>query len=210
MKKGFMNFMLVFAVLFTAVIGASAQSKALSKDVKRRVKELKKEGWKMQASTTTLDYAMLKYRTYMEEDEENRIAISGIAEGKNLKIGRENAIMSGIASYASRAKAQIQGKTKGLISADNREASSEESDRFAAAYEMGVNAKIGGLVKQHFVLVRDMENGKKEFNVFMSLDEAKAKQAREEAAEEAARKANLKGLSEEVKEFIGEPVPTEE
>lgn len=68
MKKGFMNFMLVFAVLFTAVIGASAQSKALSKDVKKRVKELRKEGWKMQASTTTLDYAMLKYRTYMEED----------------------------------------------------------------------------------------------------------------------------------------------
>lgn len=202
--------MLVFAILFGGVASVGAQSKALEKDVKKRVKELKKAGWTMQASATTMDYALLKYRMYMEEDEENRIAISGIAEGKNLKIGRENAIMSGIASYAGRAKAQIQGKMKGLMSADNKEASSEETDRFAAAYEMGVNAKIGGLVKQHFVLVREMGGGKKEFNVFMSLDEAKAKQAREEAAEEAARKANLKGLSEEVKEFIGEPVPAEE
>lgn len=210
MKKSFMYFMLVFAILFGGVAGAGAQSKALEKDVKKRVKELKKEGWKMQASASTLDYAMLKYRTYMEEDEENRIAISGIAEGKNLKIGRENAIMSGISSYAGRAKAQIQGKMKGLMSADNKEATSEETDRFAAAYEMGVNAKIGGLVKQHFVLVREMGDGKKEFNVFMSLDEAKAKKAREEAAEEAVRKANLKSLSEEVKEFIGEPVPAEE
>ena len=66
MKKSFMYLMLVFAVLFGAVASVSAQSKALEKDVKKRVKELKKEGWKMQASTSTLDYALLKYRMYME------------------------------------------------------------------------------------------------------------------------------------------------
>lgn len=209
MKKGFMYLTLVFAFLFGAVVTAGAQSKDLKKDVKKRVKELKKEGWTIQASASTIDYAMLKYRTYLEEDEENRIAISGIAEGKNVKIGRENATMSGIANYAARAKAQIVGKMKGLINSDNKE-EVEESDRFAAAYEMGVNAKIGGLVKQHFVLVRETGNGKKEFNVFMSIDEGKARKAREEAAEEALRKAKLKNLSEEVKEFIGEPVPAEE
>ena len=99
MKKSFMYFMLVFAILFGGVASVGAQSKALAKDVKKRVKELKKEGWTMQASTSTMDYALLKYRTYMEEDEDNRIAINGIAEGKNLKIGRENAIMFGISRY---------------------------------------------------------------------------------------------------------------
>lgn len=210
MKKSFMYFMLVFAILFGGVASVGAQSKALAKDVKKRVKELKKEGWTMQASTSTMDYALLKYRTYMEEDEDNRIAINGIAEGKNLKIGRENAIMFGISSYAGRAKAQIQGKLKGLLSADNKEATSEETDRFVAAYEMGVAAKIGGLVKQHFVLVRDMGNGKKEFNVFMSLDESKARKAREEAAETARQKAGLADLSQDVKDFIGEPIEPEE
>lgn len=200
---------LVFAVLFGAVTAVSAQSKELQKDVKKRAKELKKEGWTMQASASTIEYALLKYRAYLEEDEENHIAISGIAEGKNLKIGRENATMTGIANYATRAKAQVVGKMKSLISSDNKE-EVEETDRFAAAYEMGVNAKIGGLVKQHFVLVREMGNGKKEFNVFMSIDEAKARKAREEAAEEAAREADLKNLSEEVKEFVGEPVQAEE
>lgn len=210
MKKSFMYFMLVFAILFGGVASVGAQSKALAKDVKKRVKELKKEGWTMQASTSTMDYALLKYRTYMEEDEDNRIAINGIAEGKNLKIGRENATMFGISNYAGRAKAQIQGKLKGLLSADNKEATSEETDRFAAAYEMGVAAKIGGLVKQHFVLVRDMGNGKKEFNVFMSLDESKARKAREEAAETARQKAGLADLSQDVKDFIGEPIEPEE
>lgn len=201
--------MLVLAVLFGGVASVSAQSKALEKDVKKRVKELKKEGWKLQASTTTLDYAMLKYRTYLEEDEENRIPLTGIAEGKNLKIGRENAIMNGITSYAGRAKAQVVGKMKSLMSSDAAAASEEEIDKFGAAYEAGVNTKISGLVKQHFVLIRDMDNGKKEFNVFMSIDETQAKKAREEAALEAKKKTALGDLSEQVKDFIGEPVEAE-
>lgn len=201
--------MLVLAVLFGGVASVSAQSKALEKDVKKRVKELKKEGWKLQASATTLDYAMLKYRMYLEEDEENRIPLTGIAEGKNLKIGRENAIMNGITSYAGRAKAQVVGKMKSLMSSDAAAVSEEEIDKFGAAYEAGVNTKISGLVKQHFVLIRDMDNGKKEFNVFMSIDETQAKKAREEAALEAKKKTALGDLSEQVKDFIGEPVEAE-
>lgn len=210
MKRKFMYLMLVLAVLFGGVASVSAQSKALEKDVKKRVKELKKEGWKLQASTTTLDYAMLKYRTYLEEDEENRIPLTGIAEGKNLKIGRENAIMNGITSYAGRAKAQVVGKMKSLMSSDAAAVSEEEIDKFGAAYEAGVNTKISGLVKQHFVLIRDMDNGKKEFNVFMSIDETQAKKAREEAALEAKKKTALGDLSGQVKDFIGEPVEAEE
>lgn len=210
MKKSFMYLMLVFAVLFGAVASVGAQSKALEKDVKKRVKELKKEGWKLQASASTLDYVMLKYRMYMEEDEENRIALTGIAIGKNAKIGRDNAIMNGITSYAGRAKAQVVGKMKSLVSSEAGSSAEEEIDKFGAAYESGVNAKIGGLVKQHFVLVRDLENGDKEFNVFMSIDETKAKKAREEAALEAKKQTALGELSQQVEEFIGEPVEAEE
>lgn len=209
MKKSFMYLMLVFAVLFGAVASVSAQSKALEKDVKKRAKELKKEGWKMQASTSTLDYALLKYRMYMEEDEENRIALTGIATGKNVKVGRENAIMNAITSYAGRAKAQVVGKMKSIISSD-ASLTGEEIDKFGAAYESAVNAKIGGLVKQHFVLVKENKDGTKEFNVFLSLDESAAKKAREEAAQEAKRQAALSDLSEQVEEFIGEPVEAEE
>lgn len=205
-----MYVMFAFAVLFGAVASVSARSKALEKDVKKRVKELKEEGWTLQASASTLDYVLLKYRMYLEEDEENRIALTGIATGKNVKIGRENAIMNAITSYAGRAKAQVLGKMKGVVSADSSTGVSEEEiDKFGAAYESGVNAKIGVLVKQHFVLVRDLENGTKEFNVFMSIDESAAKMAREEAAKEAKEQAALGNLSQQVEEFIGEPVEAE-
>mgnify|MGYP001051452839 CR=1 FL=1 len=186
------------------------QEKALQKDVKKRVKELKKAGWEPLASTQTLDYALLKYRTYIESDEENRIPITGIAIGRNNKIGRENAIHSGIASYAGRAKAQVVGKMKSVVSSDANNNSQEEIDRFGAAYESGVNARISGLVKEHFVLVRTAKDGTREYNVFMSIDETAARKAREEAARSAKEKTALGDLSQMVEEFIGEPVAPEE
>ena len=47
MKRSFAFFALVCAILFGCVATAGAQSKALKKDVKKRVKELKKEGWNL-------------------------------------------------------------------------------------------------------------------------------------------------------------------
>lgn len=198
--------LLVCAILFGCVATVDAQSKALKKDVKKRVKELKKEGWKPLASSSTLEYAFSKYRTYLEEDPENRIEMVGIAIGKNVKIGRENAIMNGITSYASRAKAQVVGKMKSLLSSSATDAPEEEIDKFGAAYQAAVNTKIAGLVKQHLVLVKENKDGSKEFNVYMSIDEAQAKKAREAAALEAKKNAALGDLSQKVEEFIGEPV----
>ena len=209
MKRSFAFFALVCAILFGCAATADAQSKALKKDVKKRVKELTKEGWKPLASSSTLEYAFSKYRTYLEEDPENRIELVGIAIGKNVKIGRENAIMNGITSYASRAKAQVVGKMKGLMSSEASSTPEEEIDKFGAAYESGVNTKIAGLVKQHLVLVKENKDGSKEFNVYMSIDEAKAKKAREEAALAAKKQAALGVLSQQVEEFIGEQVEAE-
>ena len=120
MRSIIVKIMLLFAVLFAGASVASAQSKALKKDVKKTIKELKKAGWEVYAQATTLDYALTKYRTYMEEDEDNRIALTGLAVGNNVKIGRENAIMNGITSYASRAKAQVVGKMKSLAPINER------------------------------------------------------------------------------------------
>lgn len=210
MKRGFMYFMFLFAILVGGVTTAGAQSKAVQKMVKKTVKEKRKQGWELHAGTTTLEYALLKYHTYMEEDEENRISIIGIAMGRNPKIGRENAIAHGISSYSSRAKSRVVGKLKELLSSTNTNNKIEEIDKFGAAYEIGVNSKIGTLVRQHYVLKRTGKDGLTEFQVYMSLDESQAKKARLEAAEEAKRKAALPELSQDVIDFIGTPVPAED
>lgn len=208
MKRILTYAMLVMAVLFGSVASVSAQSKAAQKDAKKRVKELKKEGWTLMTSTHTMEYEMTQYNAYMEEDD-NRVALTGIAIGKNNKIGRDNAIMNAITSYASRAASQVTGKMKSLMSSDVSD-TADEIDKFGAAYEVGVNTKLQSIVKQHFIIYREDSNGNKEYNAYLSLDETQARKAREEAAEEARRSAALKTLSEQVSEFIGEPVEADD
>lgn len=209
MKQRIFNVLLAIALVFCGTSVAFAQSKALAKDVKKTCKEWKKAGWSLYATASTMEYALTKYRTYVEADPDNHLVITGLAVGKNPKIGRDNAMMNGITSYASRAKAQVVGKMKSIMSADASEQSGMEIDKFGAAYESGVNTKISGLVKVHFMLVRE-KGGVKEFQVYMTLDETAAKKAREDAAREAKKKAALDDLSEQVEEFIGEPVPADE
>lgn len=218
MKKLLTIIALLFAFMAAPVAMAAPEAKVLDKsatkkienDAKKRAKELKKAGWEPLASTSTLEYALIKYRIYIESDEDNRIPITGIAIGQNNKIGRENAIHSGVASYAQRAKAQVVGKVKSVMSSDAHNVSQEEIDKFGAAYEAAVNTKMSGLVKEHFTLVRTAKDGSKEFNVYMSIDEEKAREARELAAREAREKSHLGTLSEMVEEFIGEPVEADE
>lgn len=202
-----------FAAMTTAQAAeplTKSQEKAIEKDAKKRCKELKKAGWEPLASTSTMEYSMIKYRKYIEADEDNRIPITGIALGKNQKIGRENAIHSGVASYAARAKAQVVGKMKSVASSDAHNLSQEEIDKFGMAYEQAVNGSLPGLVKEHFTLVRTAKDGSREFNVYMSIDEAKARAAREEAARIAKEQSQLGTLSDMVEEFIGEPVAADE
>lgn len=206
MKNRFLSLLLIVVFAFSGNSMVNAQSKSLMKDVKKTTKEWKKEGWTLLASSSTMEYALTKYRTYIEEDEENHIEIIGVALSNNPKIGRESAIMNGITNYASRAKAQVIGKMKSLMSSDVNSMSEDEIDKFGAAYEVGVNTKLSGMVKVHFVKVRD-NGGKKEFQAYMSIDEKSARKAREDAAREAKRKATLENLSEQVSDFIGQPVP---
>lgn len=183
--------------------------KAIEKDAKARNKQLNKAGWEPLASLSTMENSIIKYLTYLAEDPENRISLVGIALGKNNKIGRENAVNNAITNYAARAGAQVTGKMKSIISSDQESTTAEEIDKFGAAYEAGVNARINGLVKQHFVLVRTAKDGSKEYNAYLSIDESAAKKAREEAARDAAQKTQLQTLSDMVTEFIGEPVEAE-
>lgn len=186
-----------------------SEQKAIEKDSKNRAKELKKEGWRPLASTSTLEFQLVKYRTYLAQDEDNRISIVGISLGSNNKLGRDNAMSAGIANYAVRAKAQVIGKLKSVMSSDFNNVIKDEIDRFGAAYEAAVNVRISSLIKEHFVLIRDDKSGVNEYNVFMSLDETEAKQAREQALREARQQTELGDLTKVVEDFISEKVAEE-
>ncbi len=211
MKKLFTILAMILAFATTSTVVAqstlsSKERKAIEKVSKKRSKELAKEGWKPMAATKTLEYLITEYNIYIDGNPDDHKSLTGIAIGKNNKIGRQNAINDAITGYAARAKAQVVGKMKSLVNAENQDESVKEIDKFGAAYESAVNTKLSGMVKEHFVLVKTTPNGAKEYNAYLSIDEAQARKAREEAARIAEEKARIESLSEQVKEFIGEPV----
>lgn len=198
----------IVCIACLAVIGVNqvtfAQSKALQKDAKKESKKWEKEGWTMLTGSGTMEYANLKFRTLCEENDEV-VPLYGLAEGSNVKIGTQNATFSALTDYASKASSQVVGKMKGLGMANNSEGEIDETDKFGAAYEVAVKKKIQGLVKTHFVLVKS-DNGRKMFRAYLSINESEARKAREKAAEEARVSVNMKSLSDDVKDFIGESV----
>lgn len=202
------NLLRILCIVCLTILGINqvtfAQSKALIKDSKKEAKQLQKDGWKMLTGSGTLEYANLKFRTLCEENDEI-IALFGLAEGSNVKIGTQNATFAALTDYASKASSQVIGKMKGLSMANNSESQIDETDKFGAAYEIAVKKRIQGLVKTHFVLVQSA-NGRKMFRAYLSIDESKARKAREKAAEDARVSAGMKQLTDDVKEFIGESV----
>ncbi len=201
--------MLIAAIVLGGAADLNAQSKALKKDVTKRAKELKKEGWTMSAGMETIDYALLKYRTYLEENPE-RIAIQGVAQSNIAQNGRMAAQASGVTEYCSRVNSQVMGKIKNVLSTMNTNSTNiDEVNKFGAAFEASINQKVNGLVKHHFLLKRQA-NGYTEYNAYMSLDESAYREALKKAAEEAKRQAALGELSDEVNEFIENSVVTME
>lgn len=203
--------MLLVAVFTLGTSTATAQTKALLKDVKKTVKQKTKQGWEMLNASSTMEYAFTKYRTYMEEDEDNRIALDGIAIGKNPKIGRDNAVNNAITNYAVRVAANVVGKVKSIASSSNDGAGNvDEIDKFGQAFQSSVNTKIGGLVKSHFVLRKQNPDGTYEYNAFLSIDRKAAADAAREAAKTALENFKLQSLSDQVNDFIGDAVSGEE
>lgn len=211
MKKILMILALAVAFLASAVVPAQAQlapkeAKAIEKDSKKVAKKLERAGWQTMVATHSLDYLLTKYNMFLAEDPVNHKPLRGIAIGQNNKIGRQNAINDAINNYAANASSQVVGKLKSIVNSDNRGESIQEIDKFGAAYERAVKAKLPAAIKEHFVLVKTEKNGTKEFNAFLSLDESEARKIREEANRIAEEETQIKTLSEQVSEFIGEPV----
>lgn len=84
MKRSFAFFALVCAILFGCAATAGAQSKAL-KRMSRKGERVDQRGMEAIGKFFYAGVCFSKYRTYLEEDPENRIELIGIAIGKNVK-----------------------------------------------------------------------------------------------------------------------------
>ena len=197
--------MFLMAAFMLSVVPATAQelSKSEKKSLKAKVKEFKKEGWKIFGSTSTIDLALEKHMLKLQS--EDAIEVPGIASSfKSKNVGKQMALNSAMTNYASMMDSEIKGKVVSDMQGDG-EFSETEFEKFYAAFKRSVQTTIKDELKESFSIIRDKGNGTSEMQTFFIVDKKSASQARVRALEQAGKESVAAQLyAKVVQKFIEE------
>ena len=197
--------MFVMAAFMLSVIPATAQelSKSEKKSLKAKVKELKKQGWQIFGSTSTIDLALEKHMLKLHSDD--AIEVPGTASSfKSKNVGKQMALNSAMTYYASMMDSEIKGKVVSDMQGDG-EFSESEFEKFYAAFKRSVQTTIKDELKESFSIIRDKGNGISEMQTFFLVDKVAASQARVRALEQAGKESVAAQLyAKVVQKFIEE------
>ena len=181
--------MFLMAAFMLSVVPATAQelSKSEKKAMKAKLKEFKKEGWKIFGSTSTIDLALEKHMIKLQS--EDAIEVPGIASSfKSKNVGKQMALNSAMTYYASTMDSEIKGKVVSDMQGDG-EFSETEFEKFYAAFKRSVQTTIKDELKESFSIIRDKGNGTYEMQSFYIVDKKAASKARMRAIEQAAKES---------------------
>lgn len=202
----------IFAIILALVLAfpvINAQNKvlqkALKKEYKTKMKQYKKEGWKLFASSRSLDVALLKHYDKLENLGDNGYEIVGIcAKYKSDNVGHQAAINNACNTYARNAGSHVKGRVVSDM-ASNGTDTGAEFDKFYAAYESLVEKEIKGEMRESYAIYRDLGNGEKTMQVFFVIDEDAATRARVRAYENALKESEAaQKYAEKVSNFVKE------
>lgn len=204
MKKILM-FLMAFCLLCPAVEAqnSKALTKALKKEYKTKMKEFKKEGWKLYGSTRSLDVALLTHYEKLNKEGEEAYEIMGnCSQFKSKNIGHQTCINNAATIYAQQAQRALKGRIVSDI-AGNGTDTSAEFDHFYAAYESLVEKEINGELQESFSVIKENGDGTYEMQSFFVISESAATRARLRAYENAAKEsAAAQKYSQQVSDFV--------
>ena len=190
-------------------VASEAQNKLLrkaqKKEYKSKMKEYKKDGWKIFGSSRSLEVALLSHYDKLEKGGENVYEIVGIASAfKSKNIGKQTATNNACNLYASQAGSRIKGRVVSDMGA-NADDVSAEFDHFYAAYERLVEKEIRGEMSESFTIIRDKGDGTYEMQIYFIINEDAATKARIRAFENAAKESEAaQKYAEKVSKFVRE------
>ncbi len=205
MKKLIM-FLMALCMVVPAVNAQNnkALNKALKKEYKMKMKEFKKDEWKLYGSSRSLDVVLLKhYEKLNQEGEENYEVVGTCSKFKSKNVGHQTSINNACNIYARQAGSQVKGRiVSDLAGSDDVEA---EFDHFYAAYETLVEKEIKGEMQESFSVIRENNDGTYEMQTFFVVNESAASRARIRAMENAAKEsAAAQKYAQKVSEFVRE------
>lgn len=206
MKKVIMiTMMLALCCPSVSLAQNKALSKALKKEYKTKMKEYKKEGWKIFGSSRSLEVSLLTHYDKLNKGGDDVYEVVGIASAfKSKNVGKQTATNNACNLYASQAGSHIKGRVISDMGANSDDVSAE-FDHFYAAYERLVEKEIRGELNESFTIIRDKGNGSYEMQIYFIVNESAATKARIRAFENAAKESEAaQKYAEKVSKFVQE------
>lgn len=206
MKKLFailMALCLLIPAVDVAAAGNKALEKARKKEFKEKMKEYKKEGWKVFGTSRTLEVSLLSHYDKLNSLGENGYEQVGFASNfKSKNVGKQMAANSAATDYAQKAGSTLKGRVVADMAGNNTDGA-EEFDHFYAAYERLVEKEIRNELTESYAVIHDNGDGTFELQVFYVVDESAATRARLRALENAKRETELaQANAEKISEFV--------
>ena len=197
----------MFMFLIAGSTGVLAQEKALeratNKMYKAKMKEYKREGWKLAGSSRTLDVALLEHYKRLRE-EGNTELVGEVSQARSLNAAKQAAYNNALITYANLAGSTLRGRVTSDLQVD-QSAGDGEFDKMYAAYERLVQAEIKGVLTESYAIVREDRRGNKEYKVFFIVNEEKASAARLRAMERAMEETKAaQRYAREIADFVRE------
>lgn len=204
---------LLLLVLFLGVTPGISQNKtlnkALKKEYKAKMKEYKKEGWKITASSRSLDVALLLHYEKLNDINSHEL-VGTVSNCRSINVCRQAALNNAAAYYASLAGSTLKGRVVSDVAVDQSgEDSSAEFDKMYAAYERLVEKEIKGEIQESFTISHTAKDGQKEIQTYYIVNEDAATKARIRAWDNAKKESEAaQKYASKVSDFIKEGFDT--
>ena len=204
--KRFITFLLMMALVMPmAVAQNKLLEKAQKKEYKAKIKEFKKEGWKLYGSSRTIEVALLTHYDKLRQLGENGYEVMGEASSfKSKNVGKQMSINNACKIYARNAGSHVKGRVVSDLAGDANNTDAE-FEHFYAAYETLVEKEIKGEMQESFSVIKDNKNGTFSMQTFFIINEDAAVKARIRAMENALKESEAaQKYAKKVSDFVRE------
>lgn len=204
--KRFITFLLMMALVMPmAVAQNKLLEKAQKKEYKAKIKEFKKEGWKLYGSSRTIEVALLTHYDKLRQLGENGYEVMGEASSfKSKNVGKQMSINNACNIYARNAGSHVKGRVVSDLAGDANNTDAE-FEHFYAANETLVEKEIKGEMQESFSVIKDNKNGTFSMQTFFIINEDAAVKARIRAMENALKESEAaQKYAKKVSDFVRE------
>lgn len=167
------------------------QQKQVQKEVKAKMKEYKKEGWKLFGSSRPLEAVLEAHIGRLVSLGDDGFEQVGVANNFHSKsVGHQQAVNNACVEYAGKAGSAVRGIAETDLKA-NGSVEGDEFEHFYAAYTRLVEREIKGEMTETYSVIRETSPGNYEMQTFFIVSESAAAKAKERAAREALAETEI-------------------